>query len=234
VRPYNFAMAGEMSPADRGEEAASPDRLRASHEDRDRVVELLRVAAGDGRLTADELDERLEVALTARTFGELTALLTDLPGVSGFAAGAQAAEPKDVVRIECRSSNATRDGRWVVPLRIELLVTSGTVTLDFTEAVIAAPSLQIDAEMRSGVLTLVTRPGVVVNTDDLAMRSSTVKVRPPAGPGGPVSLRIDVSGTARSSAISAGPPRLPRPPRRTFWQWLRRRPLAQRDRRALT
>ncbi len=165
-----------MSPAGRGDEAASPDRLRASHEDRDRVVELLQVAAGDGRLTADELDERLEAALTARTFGELTALLTDLPGVSGFAAGAQAAEPKDVVRIECRSSNATRDGRWVVPLRIELLVTSGTVTLDFTEAVVAAPSLQIDAEMRSGVLTLVTRPGVVVNTDDLAMRSSTVKV----------------------------------------------------------
>jgi hypothetical protein len=58
-------MTGEMSPAGRGDEAASPDQLRASHEDRDRVVELLRVAAGDGRLTAEELDERLEVALTA-------------------------------------------------------------------------------------------------------------------------------------------------------------------------
>jgi len=219
-----------MSPADRGDEAASPDQLRASHEDRDRVVELLQVAAGDGRLTAEELDERLEVALTARTFGELTALLTDLPGVSGFAAGARAEEPRDVLRIECHSSNVTRDGRWVVPLRIELLVTSGTVTLDFTEAVIAAPSL--DADMHSGVLKLVTKPGVVVNTDDLALRSSTVKVRPPGGPGGPVSLRIDVSGTAARSNISALPPR---PPRRTFWQWLRRRrPLAQRDRRALT
>jgi hypothetical protein len=224
-------MAGEMSPADRGDEAASPDQLRASHEDRDRVVELLRVAAGDGRLTAEELDERLEVALTARTFGELTALLTDLPGVSGFAAGALAEEPKDVLRIECHSSNATRDGPWVVPLRIELLLASGGVTLDFTEAVIAAPSLQIDADMHSGVLTLVTKPGVVVNTDDLALRSSTVKVRPPGGPGAPVSLRIDVSGTAVSSNISARPPR---PPRRTFWQWLRRRPQVQRDRRALT
>ena len=214
-----------MSPAGRGDEAASPDQLRASHEDRDRIVELLRVAAGDGRLTAEELDERLEVALTARTYGDLTALLTDLPGVSGFAVGAPVPEPKDVVRIECHSSSATRDGPWVVPLRIEVLVTNGSVTLDFTEAVIAAPSLQIDADMRVGVLTLVTKPGIVVNTDDLAMHTSNVTVRAPWGPGGPVSLRIDVSGTASVSTISA---------RRTFWQWLRRRPLAQRDHRALT
>jgi hypothetical protein len=224
-------MAGEISPVGRGDEAASRDQLRASHEDRDRVVELLRVAAGDGRLTADELDERLEVALTARTHGELTALLADLPAASGFAAGALAAEPKDVVRIECRSSSATRDGPWVVPLRIEVLVTNGSVTLDFTEAVIVAPSLQIDADMRVGVLKLVTKPGIVVNTGDLAMHTSNVTVRAPWGPGGPVSLRIDVSGTASVSTISAGPPR---PPRRTFWQWLRRRPPAQRDRRALT
>src|ERR1700760_2719011 len=53
--------------------------LRVSHEDRDQVAEMLRVAAGDGRLTADELDERLERALTARTYDELAALVTDLP-----------------------------------------------------------------------------------------------------------------------------------------------------------
>ena len=62
-------MTGEMSPAGHGDEPAPPDQLRASHEDRDRAVELLRVAAGDGRLTAEELDERLGVALTARTYG---------------------------------------------------------------------------------------------------------------------------------------------------------------------
>ena len=53
--------------------------LRVSHEDRDQVAEVLRVAAGDGRLTADELDERLERALTARTYDDLAALVTDLP-----------------------------------------------------------------------------------------------------------------------------------------------------------
>src|ERR1700759_578189 len=53
--------------------------LRVSHEDRDQVAEALRVAAGDGRLTADELDERLELALSARTYDDLAPLLADLP-----------------------------------------------------------------------------------------------------------------------------------------------------------
>jgi hypothetical protein len=53
--------------------------LRASHEDRDRVVDTLRTAGGDGRLTAEELDARVERALSARTQGELAALVADLP-----------------------------------------------------------------------------------------------------------------------------------------------------------
>ena len=80
-------MTDEASPPQRGAELASQAGLRASHVDRDRVVELLRVAAGDGRLTAEELDERLEAALTARTCGELAALTTDLPAVPDSAPG---------------------------------------------------------------------------------------------------------------------------------------------------
>ena len=63
-------MTGEVAPLGHGNGAAPPDELRASYEDRDRVAELLRTAAGDGRLTAEELDERLEKALTARAYGE--------------------------------------------------------------------------------------------------------------------------------------------------------------------
>jgi hypothetical protein len=62
--------------------AAMPDDvpgLRASHADRDRVVNTLRVAAGDGRLSAEELDTRLESALSARTLGDLAGLTADLP-----------------------------------------------------------------------------------------------------------------------------------------------------------
>ena len=70
-----------------GDEVASSEHLRASHEDRDRVAELLRIAAGEGRLTAEELDERLEKALTARTYGELEALSRDLSAAPGRVAG---------------------------------------------------------------------------------------------------------------------------------------------------
>jgi hypothetical protein len=53
--------------------------LRASDSDRDQVSERLRHATAEGRLSADELDQRLEALYAARTCGELDALLADLP-----------------------------------------------------------------------------------------------------------------------------------------------------------
>jgi hypothetical protein len=53
--------------------------LRASDADRDAVVDRLRVAAGEGRLEPDELEQRVDSALRARTYGELAELLADLP-----------------------------------------------------------------------------------------------------------------------------------------------------------
>ncbi len=212
-------MADEESAQARGDEMVPRGDLRAGHDDRDRVVDVLRVAAGDGRLTPEELDERVGAALTARTYGELAALVSDLPAAAESSAGAPAAKPKDKVRIDCHGGTARRDGRWMVPRRMEVRVASGSVTLDFTEAVTSWPSLQLDVAVRAGSLTLVTKPGILVSTDDLAIRGSSVKVRAPWGPGVPVRFRIDVSGKANGSSIKA------RPPRRTLWQWLRRRPL---------
>jgi hypothetical protein len=205
-----------MTDSEPGHEVARSE-LRASHDDRDRVVELLRVSAGDGRLTAEELDERLELAMTARTYGELAKLVTDLPA-AGSVAGTPAVRAKDVARIDCRSGHAKREGRWVVPQRLDVKVTSGHVLLDFREAVITQPALRIDAEVRSGHLTLVTKPGIVVDTDDVVVRSGHVKVRAPWGPGVPQLLRVEVSGKICSGHLIA------RPPHRTFWQWLTRQP----------
>jgi hypothetical protein len=56
--------------------------MRASDADRERVAQLLRDSAADGRLEMDELDERLDSAYAARTFGELRALTRDLPVVA--------------------------------------------------------------------------------------------------------------------------------------------------------
>jgi hypothetical protein len=184
------------------------DSLRASHEDRDRVVDVLRVAAGDGRLTAAELDDRVERALAARTYGELAVLTADLPA----APAAPAAEPKKVLRIQRFGANAVRDGGWVVPERIELQVTGGNVTLDFTEAVITLPSLQIDAVLYGGNLTLITRPGVVVNTDDVALAGGRVVERDSPDPAVPVLLTVNVGGNFTGGNIRVLPPKQPRRP----------------------
>src|SRR5205085_2021940 len=131
---------------------------------------------------------------------------------------APAVTPKEVARIECRSGHAKRDGRWVVPQRMEVSVTSGQARLDFTEAVIAQPSLRLDLEVRSGHVILVTKPGIVVDVDDVAVRSGHVKVRAPWGHEVPELLRIEVAGKVGSGHFVA------RPPYRTFWQWLTRKP----------
>jgi Domain of unknown function (DUF1707) len=205
-----------MADSEPGREVARSE-LRASHEDRDRVVELLRISAGDGRLTADELDERLEQAMTARTYGELAKLVADLPA-AGSATSAPAPRAKEVVRIDTGSGHVMRNGRWIVPQRIEARVHSGHVKLDFTQAVITQPSLQIDADIRSGHIILITKPGIVVDTDDVAVRNGHVKVRAPWGPDVPEVLRIEVSGKVGSGHLVA------RPQYRTFWQWLNRQP----------
>jgi Flp pilus assembly protein TadB len=55
------------------------ESLRASDADRDAVTDRLREAAGEGRLEPEELEERVDAALRARTYGELTRLVADLP-----------------------------------------------------------------------------------------------------------------------------------------------------------
>jgi hypothetical protein len=55
------------------------DRIRASDADRERITARLREHFAEGRLTRDELDERITAALSARTFGDLRAVMTDLP-----------------------------------------------------------------------------------------------------------------------------------------------------------
>ena len=61
--------------------------LRASGTDRERVIELLKVAFVQDRLTQDELDARVGLALASRTYADLAGLTADIP------AGPPAAEP---------------------------------------------------------------------------------------------------------------------------------------------
>lgn len=56
------------------------DPLRASDAEREEVADFLRERCLEGRLETDELDDRLSAALSARTRGELVALVADQPG----------------------------------------------------------------------------------------------------------------------------------------------------------
>ncbi|KPI10224.1 protein of unknown function DUF1707 [Actinobacteria bacterium OK074] len=210
------SKAGGAAKADALEAVGPVEGLRASHADRDRVVDVLRVAAGDGRLTADELDERVEAALTARTLGELAILTTDLP--VGAGAGVPSVLAEEVVRIEGQGSVLGRDGNWVVPRRLEIDSAWGGVTLDFTEAVLTGDTLHIDMNIRGGTLTLVTRPDMTVNLDAVAVVYGKTKIREAAAtaaPGEPVALHVEVTGQISYGQVVV------RRPRRVRRGWFR-------------
>ena len=97
-------------------------------------------------------------------------------------------------------------------------MTSGHVLLDFTGAVITHPTLKLDVDVRSGAVKLMTRPGIVVDADDVTIRSGGVKVKAPWGSEVPVQLHIEVTGTVGSGHFVA------RPRNRNLWQWLTRQP----------
>jgi hypothetical protein len=190
----DFSSAGEPS----GPGASLG--VRASDADRDRVVDVLCAAAGDGRLTADEFDERLEAALSSRTLGELAVLTTDLTGGPGRS-GAATAQAEDVIRIGKCGGSVRRTGRWVVPRRLELRSAWCDVMLDFTNAVITCDTLRIDMDVRGGSLILLVRPGTVVDADSLTVRDTEVMIGPSAEPGAQAILRVQLTGRMRDGQI---------------------------------
>jgi DUF1707 SHOCT-like domain len=215
-------MTGEGTPAGDPPGPGGPPELRASHADRDRAAEILRVAAGDGRLTSEELDERLEAALSARTNSELAALTADLPAGPGHPGGI-GPKPKELVKIDQRFGDIARTGRWVVPQRMEIKLRAGDVRLDFTQAVITHDTLHIEVDLRfGGDLTLITRPGIVVDADEVTVSLGDMKIRHDTDPYAPADLRVELTGRVRGGDVVV------RFPRRSFWQWLLRKPLPYR------
>jgi Domain of unknown function (DUF1707) len=81
--------------------ASSRDRLRAGHADRDLVIEALKTAFVDGRLTKTELAGRTGRALTARTYADLAAVTADIPAESTVAepAATKAAAAKSAAAV---------------------------------------------------------------------------------------------------------------------------------------
>jgi hypothetical protein len=90
---------------------AWPDDMRAADADREATIDSLRDHAGAGRLDADELDERLETALSARTLGGLRAVVGDLPGPSPRFGPRRTTTQRGGMR-----AHAFANAWWAVPL----------------------------------------------------------------------------------------------------------------------
>jgi hypothetical protein len=96
-------MAG---PGDEIAPGAAGHRLRASHADRDRVIDVLKSAFIQGMLDKDEFDLRVARTLTSRTYGDLAALTADIPVAVAAAQppprrSRQSQERKFVKRLAC-------------------------------------------------------------------------------------------------------------------------------------
>ena len=195
-------MPADIPPTGEPPEPVPAPDLRASDADRDRVIDVLRAATADGRLTADEFNERMEAALSSRTFRELVPLTADLTTTPASRVP-ESAQAEDVIRIDQRGGSVQRAGRWMVPRRLELHPSWCDVSIDFTEAVIMHDTLHIDMKMRGGSLVLVVGPGIVVEAGSLATRYTDVIINPATEPDTPVRLRIHLVGRMRYGYIEA-------------------------------
>lgn len=124
----------------------APAGIRASDADRDRIADILRDAVAEGRLTAEEHAERIDLVYRAKTVGELEPLVRDLPPAAGasqrsasspygygygYGPEAPAGPAENLVAV---FSSSTRRGRWRVGGRTNAFSLFGSIEIDLTEA----------------------------------------------------------------------------------------------------
>jgi Domain of unknown function (DUF1707) len=133
--------AGRMpNPPVSGDDPRRHGQVRASDADRELVVAAVRQAAGDGRLTLEELDQRLEAAYAAKTYADLEELTEDLPLAQlpdpvGGRLPAQRFGGKPTSRFGIAvMSGFGRGGRWVVPRQFTGLVIMGYGAINMRDA----------------------------------------------------------------------------------------------------
>jgi hypothetical protein len=121
--------------------------MRVSNDDRERVAQVLHTAMAEGRLTVNELEERLDKVYAAKTFGDLEPMLRDLPvGNVGPqlpvpVTSAQLPVPSSRIGGRGTSSGAVaimsgtdRKGLWTVPPTFTSFAMMGGIEIDLTQA----------------------------------------------------------------------------------------------------
>jgi hypothetical protein len=178
--------------------------LRASDADREHHAEILRRAAGEGRLTIDELDERLNTVYESRTHRELERLVADVVvrGDQPLPATATATGAKRMpVRrgeggatwLVAIMSGRERKGRWLVGPNLNVVNIMGGADLDLNDAELAADEVQMTVFSLMGGADVRVPEGLNVELSEFAFMggngSELGNERP--DPGGPVlKLRV--------------------------------------------
>lgn len=135
-----------------------PAQMRISDADRQKVAEVLRDAAGEGRIDLDELDERLEATWAAKTYADLVPITVDLQ-VAGHSPVPAAQPPVGPVTGHASSiaimGDCKRRGVWQVPESHSAFSLMGSVTLDLREAVMTSHHTLINASAVMGDVKII-------------------------------------------------------------------------------
>ncbi|WP_214417187.1 DUF1707 SHOCT-like domain-containing protein [Sphaerisporangium fuscum] len=152
--------------------------MRASDAEREAVVERLRQASVDGRLTLSELTERTEAAYLAVTHAELAQITADLPGGPAFAPESappayRPAPPAPMGRARrwyvAVMGDTKRRGKWRVDQEIGAVAVMGDVTIDLREAEVRSNEVDIVATCVMGDIKIIVPDGVDVDLSGMAI-----------------------------------------------------------------
>lgn len=140
---------------------APSGELRASHDDREAVVEQLRDAAAEGRIDLDELDSRLEQALKSRTHAELAVLTADLPKP-------QSPEPQPPLVLKGGMHGVSRGpGRWEVPGHVIAHGGLAGAKIDFSRAECRLTEVTVEAYGEAAGVTIIIPDGWAADTSGM-------------------------------------------------------------------
>ena len=195
-----------------------PSLMRISDADRQRVADVLRDAAGDGRLDLDELEERLELTWQAKTYGELVPITLDLQATGPVpppAAAPVRRTPAGVPAVGHASSVAImgecrRQGVWSVPENHSAFALMGSVVIDLRQAQLQSHHTRINASSIMGEVKIIVPADmhVVVDGTPIMGEFTQQKDRTPAEVG-PDSPTVRIRGLALMGSVNVQ--RLPAP-----------------------
>lgn len=137
-----------------------PRNLRVSDEEREHVVGVLQKAIGRGMIDLDEFTERTDIALAARTRGELNAVLVDIPGLVNRDLGSPHPPPPMMssdqrLVLSAKYSSLVRNGHWLVPPEVVVHNKYGSTKLDFSEAQVSSPTVHIELDSKWGSVEVI-------------------------------------------------------------------------------